>query len=129
MHEFLADDPELAVAREPGVELRDFRRLAGDLSVPTGENLRTVPRSSSPSGRLCGRKEDWAVELDRAGAGLRSVFVPTGQTGIMIAGWGIAVDAVVSDFLAGAGEVVVEGSKRGDLLFVEGQGSIIHPQY
>ena len=48
----------------------------------------------------------------------------------MIAGWGIAVDAVVSDFLAGAGErLVVEGARRGDLLFVEGQGSLVHPQY
>ncbi|MGH3042256.1 MAG: DUF1611 domain-containing protein, partial [Gaiellaceae bacterium] len=77
-------------------------------------------------------KKTVAVELDREARarGLRSVFVPTGQTGIMIAGWGIAVDAVVSDFLAGAGErLVVEGAKRGDLLFVEGQGSIIHPQF
>jgi uncharacterized NAD-dependent epimerase/dehydratase family protein len=77
-------------------------------------------------------KKTVAVELDRAARarGLRSVFVPTGQTGIMIAGWGIAVDAVVSDFLAGAGErLVVEGAARGDLLFVEGQGSIIHPQF
>jgi uncharacterized NAD-dependent epimerase/dehydratase family protein len=58
------------------------------------------------------------------------VFVPTGQTGIAIAGWGIAVDAVVADFLAGAAErLVVEGAERGDLLFVEGQGSIIHPQF
>ena len=48
----------------------------------------------------------------------------------MIEGWGIAVDAVVSDFLAGAGErLVVEGAKRGDLLFVEGQGAILHPQF
>ena len=77
-------------------------------------------------------KKTVAVELDRAARarGLRSVFVPTGQTGIMIEGWGIAVDAVVSDFLAGAGErLVVEGARRGDLLFVEGQGSIIHPQF
>ena len=77
-------------------------------------------------------KKTVAVELDLAARarGLRSVFVPTGQTGIMIAGWGIAVDAVVSDFLAGAGErLVVEGARRGDLLFVEGQGSIIHPQF
>jgi len=58
------------------------------------------------------------------------VFVPTGQTGIMIAGWGIAVDAVVSDFLSGAAErLVVEGARRGDLLFVEGQGAINHPQF
>jgi uncharacterized NAD-dependent epimerase/dehydratase family protein len=57
--------------------------------------------------------------------------VPTGQTGIAIAGWGIAVDAVVSDFLAGAAErLVVEGRRRGgELLFVEGQGSLVHPAY
>jgi uncharacterized NAD-dependent epimerase/dehydratase family protein len=59
------------------------------------------------------------------------VFVPTGQTGIAIAGWGIAVDAVVSDFIAGAAEaLVVEGSERGgELLWVEGQGAILHPVY
>jgi uncharacterized NAD-dependent epimerase/dehydratase family protein len=59
------------------------------------------------------------------------VFVPTGQTGIAIAGWGIAVDAVVADFLAGAAErLVVEGHRRGgELLFVEGQGSLAHPAY
>ena len=134
MHEFLADDPELAaLAREHGVELRDYRRPPADLSVPTGENL-THDASvvlTVGSDYAVGKKTV-AVELDREARkrGLRSVFVPTGQTGIMIAGWGIAVDAVVSDFLAGAGErLVVEGAKRGDLLFVEGQGSIIHPQF
>jgi uncharacterized NAD-dependent epimerase/dehydratase family protein len=48
----------------------------------------------------------------------------------MIAGWGIAVDAVVADFLAGAAErLVVEGARRGDLLWVEGQGALLHPQF
>jgi uncharacterized NAD-dependent epimerase/dehydratase family protein len=63
--------------------------------------------------------------------GLKSLLVPTGQTGMAIAGWGIAVDAVVSDFIAGAAErLVVEGSERGgDLLWVEGQGAILHPVY
>jgi uncharacterized NAD-dependent epimerase/dehydratase family protein len=61
---------------------------------------------------------------------VRSAFVPTGQTGIAIEGWGIAVDAVVADFIAGAAErLVVEGASAGDLLWVEGQGSLIHPQY
>lgn len=134
MHEFLADDPELAaLAREHGVELRDYRRPPPDLSVPTGENLTHGAEVVLTVGSDCAvGKKTVAVELDRAarGRGLRSVFVPTGQTGIMIAGWGIAVDAVVSDFLAGAGErLVVEGAARGDLLFVEGQGSIIHPQF
>src|SRR5207245_8931982 len=62
--------------------------------------------------------------------GRRAVVVPPGPTGIAIAGWGISVDAVVSDFLAGAAErLVVEGGNRGDLLWVEGQGAILHPIY
>ncbi len=134
MHEFLTDDAGLAaLARERGVELRDYRRPPADLSVPTGENLTHGAAVVLTVGSDCavGTKTG-AVVLDRAARarGLRSVFVPTGQTGIMIAGWGIAVDAVVSDFLAGAAErLVVEGARRGDLLFVEGQGSIVHPQF
>jgi uncharacterized NAD-dependent epimerase/dehydratase family protein len=134
MHEFLADDPELsALAAEHDVKLSDHRRPPADLSVPTGENLTLEAEVVLTVGSDCAvGKKTVAVELDLAARarGLRSVFVPTGQTGIMIAGWGIAVDAVVSDFLAGAGErLVVEGARRGDLLFVEGQGSIIHPQF
>jgi uncharacterized NAD-dependent epimerase/dehydratase family protein len=74
-----------------------------------------------------------AIELDRElrRRGVASEFVPTGQTGIAIAGWGISVDAVVADFIAGAAEqLVVEGHSRGgELLIVEGQGSLLHPQY
>jgi uncharacterized NAD-dependent epimerase/dehydratase family protein len=73
-----------------------------------------------------------SLELDRGARerGVSSVFVPTGQTGIAIEGWGIAVDAVVADFIAGAAErLVVEGAARGDLLWVEGQGSLVHPDY
>jgi len=62
--------------------------------------------------------------------GVRTRFVATGQTGIMIEGWGIAVDAVVADFIAGAAErLVLEGSKDADVILVEGQGSINHPGY
>ena len=74
-----------------------------------------------------------SLELDREARarGISSRFVPTGQTGIAIAGWGLSVDAVIADFIAGAAErLVVEGSERGgDLLLVEGQGSITHPAY
>jgi uncharacterized NAD-dependent epimerase/dehydratase family protein len=134
MHEFLADDPELAaLAREHGVELRDVRRPPSDLSVPTGANLGHDATVVLTVGSDCAiGKKTVALELDLEARrrGLRSVFVPTGQTGIMIAGWGIAVDAVVSDFLAGAAErLVLEGAERGELLWVEGQGSIVHPQF
>jgi uncharacterized NAD-dependent epimerase/dehydratase family protein len=134
MHEFLADDAELAaLAGERGVELRDVRRPPPDLSVPTGENLAHGARVVLTVGSDCAiGKKTMALELhlEAERRGVRSVFVPTGQTGIMIAGWGIAVDAVVADFLAGAAErLVVEGARRGDLLWVEGQGALLHPQF
>jgi uncharacterized NAD-dependent epimerase/dehydratase family protein len=135
LHQFIADDPELAeLAQRHGVELRDLRRPPEGLNVPTGENLRLPARIVLTVGSDCAiGKMTVALELDRAARarGLASVFVPTGQTGIAIAGWGIAVDAVVSDFIAGAAErLVVEGVERGgELLFVEGQGSITHPAY
>ena len=71
------------------------------------------------------------LDLEARRRGIRSEFVPTGQTGIAIAGWGISVDAVVSDFVAGAAEqLVVEGARRGgEQLLVEGQGSLLHPAY
>jgi uncharacterized NAD-dependent epimerase/dehydratase family protein len=135
LHEFISEDPELSeLAAEHGVELRDLRKPPPDLSVPTGENLRVASTIVLTVGSDCAiGKKTVAIELDRAAQrrGLKSIFVPTGQTGIWIAEWGIAIDAVVSDFLAGAAErLVVEGSARGgDLLWVEGQGSLVHPAY
>jgi uncharacterized NAD-dependent epimerase/dehydratase family protein len=135
LHQFIADDPELAAfAARHGVELHDLRRPPEGLNVPTGENLRVPARVVLTVGSDCAiGKMTVALELDRAarGRGLASVFVPTGQTGIAIAGWGLCVDAVVSDFIAGASErLVVEGVDRGgELLMVEGQGAITHPAY
>jgi uncharacterized NAD-dependent epimerase/dehydratase family protein len=135
LHEFVSEDAELAgLAREQSVELRDLRKPPADLNVPTGENLELPAQIALTVGSDCAiGKKTVALELDLEARrrGLASVFVPTGQTGIAIAGWGIAVDAVVSDFLAGAAErLVVEGHRRGgELLFVEGQGSLSHPAY
>ena len=135
LHEFISEDPELTeLARQHGVELRDLRRPPEGLSVPTGANLEVDAKIVLTVGSDCAiGKKTVAVELDLEARrrGLESVFVPTGQTGISIAGWGIAVDAVVADFLAGAAErLVVEGARRGGkILFVEGQGSIVHPMY
>ena len=135
LHQMLGDDPELRpLADEHGVELRDLRRPPEGLDCPTGENLEVPARIVLTVGSDCAiGKMTVALELDRAARarGIASVFVPTGQTGIAIAGWGISVDAVVADFLAGATErLVVEGHRRGgDLLWVEGQGSLVHPAY
>jgi D-glutamate N-acetyltransferase len=135
LHVFLADDPELSrLAAERGVELRDLRRPPAGLATATGENLAVDATIVLTVGSDCAiGKMTVSCELDLEARrrGLRSVFVPTGQTGMAIAGWGIAVDAVVSDFLAGAAErLVVEGRDRGgELLWVEGQGSLVHPVY
>jgi D-glutamate N-acetyltransferase len=135
LHEFLSEDPELGeLAARHGVQLRDLRKPPKGLSVPTGANLEHGAKVVLTVGSDCAiGKKTVAVELDLEARrrGLESVFVPTGQTGIAIAGWGIAVDAVVADFLAGAAErLVVEGVERGGkLLFVEGQGSLVHPMY
>jgi uncharacterized NAD-dependent epimerase/dehydratase family protein len=135
LHVFLSDDPELRdLAARHDVELRDLRRPPPDLSTATGANLSVPGTIILTVGSDCAiGKMTVSLELDREARarGLRSVFVPTGQTGIAIAGWGIAVDAVVSDFIAGAAErLVVEGSERGgELLWVEGQGAILHPVY
>ena len=135
LHTQLNDDPELREAAERhGVALRDLRRAPADLSVPQGpysrpEDVQVI--HSVGSDTVIGKKVV-TLELDRAARerGLRSVYVPTGQTGVAIAGWGIAVDHVISDYVAGAGERLVhEGCERGDLLFVEGQGAIFHPAY
>jgi uncharacterized NAD-dependent epimerase/dehydratase family protein len=135
LHQFVSDDPELtAIAARTGAELRDLRRPPADLNVPTGRNVELPTTNVLTVGSDCAiGKMTVALELDRAARaqGMRSQFVPTGQTGIAIAGWGIAIDAVVADFIAGACEqLVVEGHERGgDLLFVEGQGSLSHPAY
>jgi uncharacterized NAD-dependent epimerase/dehydratase family protein len=135
LHVFLADDPELSeLAAAHRVELRDLRRPPRDLSTATGANL-TVPATIVLTvGSDCAiGKMTVALELDleTRRRGLRSQFVPTGQTGMAIAGWGLAVDAVVADFVAGAAErLVVEGHERGgDVLWVEGQGALLHPVY
>jgi uncharacterized NAD-dependent epimerase/dehydratase family protein len=135
LHVFLSDDPELsALAAKRGVELRDLRRPPADLSTATGANLEVDATIVLTVGSDCAiGKMTVSLELDREARrrGIRSVFVPTGQTGMVIAGWGIAVDAVVADFIAGAAErLVVEGRERGgELLWVEGQGSLVHPVY
>ena len=135
LHVFLADMPELReLAARHGAEIRDLRRPPRDLSTATGANLEVPGTIVLTVGSDCAiGKMTVSLELDLEARrrGVKSVFVPTGQTGIAIAGWGISVDAVVADFIAGAAEqLVVEGAERGgELLWVEGQGSLVHPVY
>lgn len=134
LHTFLADDPELGpLARRLGRRIVDYRRPPERAETAVGRRHRPGSRVVLTVGTDCAvGKMTVALELRRAAveAGRRAAFVATGQTGMMIEGWGVAVDRVVSDFLQGTCEwLVAEGEARGDWVFVEGQGSLDHPAY
>lgn len=134
LHTLLAHDPEfVAAARERGTRLWDVRAV-GDIPLFSGSAYGIAAPILLTVGNDCAvGKMTVALELTHAAIenGTKSVFVPTGQTGIVIAGWGIAVDRTICDFTAGACEqLVLEGARRdGDILIVEGQGAINHPAY
>ena len=134
LHTFLADDPDLvAAAALHGVTLQDVRHPTGPRMTARGRRHDTGKRVILSVGTDCaGGKMSVMLELRRAArdAGISASFVATGQTGIMIEGWGAPVDAVVSDFVQGTVERIVEqGEQLGDWVLVEGQGSIDHPAY
>jgi len=134
LHHFLSDDAELAeLAAANDVILWDARKPPDNLPVATCKAadvdatvILTVGSDCRVGKMLSG------IEVTHAARarGHNAEFCPTGQNGIMVWGWGIAIDAVVSDFTAGAAEqIVLEGAKNHDLLIVEGQGSLVHPGY
>lgn len=134
LHTFLADDPVLAAkAQKAGRRILDLRKPPADLPVASGAAKTVAPYVVLTVGTDCNvGKMTAQLQLARElnAGGLRTRFVPTGQTGIMIEGWGIAVDAVISDFVAGAAErLVLQGAEGADVVLVEGQGSINHPGY
>jgi uncharacterized NAD-dependent epimerase/dehydratase family protein len=134
LHRFLRDDKELArLARAHGARLWDVRDPPTDIPLFSGKSL-GVPRrivhtvgSDAAVGKMTA-----SLELAAAGhaAGYSTQFIATGQTGILIAGGGIAVDRVISDFVAGAAErLVCETHPSTDVVIVEGQGSLWHPAF
>jgi uncharacterized NAD-dependent epimerase/dehydratase family protein len=134
LHTFLGDDPDLADrARLRGREIRDVRRAPERLPVAEGFARQVEPLVVLTVGTDCNvGKMTCQLQLARQlnAERIRTRFVATGQTGIFIEGWGIAVDAVVADFIAGAAEqLVLEGAKGADVVLVAGQGSLNHPGY
>ena len=134
LHTFLGDDPELsAAAAIAGVHIIDYRRPPERFETAVGRRHRPGARVILTVGTDCAiGKMSVALELRNAAraAGDSVAFVPTGQTGMMIDGWGVAVDRVISDFINGTVEwLVEEGERLGDWVIVEGQGSLDHPAY
>ena len=134
LHTFLSEDPDLAShAAEHGCQLVDLRKPPDDLVVATGKAQQTAALRVLTIGSDCNSgKMTTAIELKRGleKVGLQAGFGATGQTGILLEGSGIAVDAVVADFIAGAAErLTLEADNGADVILVEGQGSLMHPGY
>jgi uncharacterized NAD-dependent epimerase/dehydratase family protein len=131
MHARLGDVPELAeAAARGGCALIDVRVPPANIPVGTGRK-RTGKRLLTVGTDCALGKKYAALALARAFAarGVAVDFRATGQTGIMIAGGGIPMDAVVSDFESGAAEMLSPDAAPDHWDVVEGQGSIFHPGF
>jgi len=131
MHAPLRGIPGLAeLAAASGARLIDVRVPPGHLPVGTGAK-RPGHRLLTVGTDCAVGKKYTALAIDRAlhARGRDSTFRATGQTGIMIAGGGIPIDAVVSDFVAGAAEMLSPANAPAHWDIVEGQGSLFHPGF
>ncbi len=131
LHFKLAEFPRLvAAARSSGARLIDVRNPPTD--IPVGTGLKRSGKRVLMVGTDCaiGKKYS-ALALDQAmrEAGMKSTFRATGQTGIMLAGEGIPIDAVVADFISGAAELISPDNDDDHWDVIEGQGSLFHPGY
>jgi len=133
MHVFLEDDPELSrLATAAEVDIWDTRKAPSNIQIAQYkaqelQNLRVLTVGADSSiGKMV-----TALEINNAAkqSGWDADFVATGQIGMMISGSGIAVDAVVADFISGATESMVLERSHREMLIVEGQGTIVHPMY
>jgi uncharacterized NAD-dependent epimerase/dehydratase family protein len=131
MHAKLARIPELRYAAERrGRRLIDVRTPPEDIPIATG--LKRSGKRLLTVGTDCALgKKYTALSIARAFAerGVHADFRATGQTGIMIAGGGIPMDAVVADFAAGAAEMLSPDAPPDHWDIIEGQGSILHPAF
>src|SRR5438874_733757 len=131
MHTRLAEvAPLQAAATRNGRRLIDVRRPPQNIPIATGRK-RSGKRLLTVGTDCAIGKKYTALALTRAflARGVAADFRATGQTGIMIAGSGIPIDAVVADFAAGAAEILSPDAANDHWDVIEGQGSLFHPAY
>jgi uncharacterized NAD-dependent epimerase/dehydratase family protein len=131
MHSKLEAVPEIAAAAaKHGRYLHNVRHSEAKFPVGTGQK-RSGKRLLAVGTDCALGKKYTALALTKAfhDAGHKATFRATGQTGIMISGGGIAMDAVIADFCAGAAETLSPANDADHWDIIEGQGSLIHPGY
>ncbi len=117
-------------AKQSGANLVDVRVAPENLPVATG--IKRTGKRVLMVGTDCAVGKKYtalALERDMKAAGLNAEFRASGQTGIMIAGKGIPIDAVISDFVSGAAELLSPHNNAHHWDVIEGQGGIFHPGY
>jgi uncharacterized NAD-dependent epimerase/dehydratase family protein len=131
LHQRLRDVPELvALAHDQGLQLIDVRDPPSDLRVGTGRPR--AGRRILTVGTDCSVGKMYASIALAEGLrarGENADFRATGQTGILVAGAGVPLDAVVADFISGAIEQLAPARDDGGWDVIEGQGSLFHPSF
>ena len=131
LHVRLGTIPRIAQAAERnGVKLFNLREPSQ--SFPTGKGTKRTGKRLLAVGTDCSVGKKYAalcLERDMKAAGYDAEFRATGQTGILIAGRGVPLDAVVADFIAGAAEWLTPDAAENHWDVVEGQGSLFHPSF
>lgn len=131
LHTLLRDQPELVrAAMGSGRELHDVRVPGIDYPIADGKK-RTGKRVLAVGTDCSAGKMYTALAMDRemTARGLKSTFRATGQTGILVTGGGVPLDAVIADFMAGSVEWLTPDNDPDHWDHIEGQGSLFHPSF
>ncbi|MFL5258926.1 MAG: N-acetyltransferase DgcN [Hyphomicrobiales bacterium] len=131
LHKRLGSIPEIAeTARRAGRKLHDVRH--SDMVFATGKGVKRPGMRLLTVGTDCSVGKKYAalaIDREMQRRGLKSDFRATGQTGVLISGRGLALDAVVADFISGAAEWLTPANDPDHWDVVEGQGSLFHPSF
>ena len=131
LHNLLRDEAELvAAARAHGRSLFDVR--VPSVAYPIANGVKRTGKRCLAVGTDCSVGKMYtglAMDIEMQKRGMKSTFRPTGQTGILITGGGVPLDAVVADFMAGAVEYLTPDNDPDHWDHIEGQGSLFHVSY
>lgn len=132
LHQQLSDNPEIAeAARRLGRQLHDVRHWSG-APLPVGDGVRRPGKRVLIIGTDCAVGKNYtalALEGELKRRGVKATFRATGQTGVLIAGEGVAIDAVPADFVSGAVEMLCPANEPDHWDVIEGQASVLHPSF
>jgi len=130
-HDRLADDPEFAAAAaSSGATITDIR--VPPAGLPVGKGVKRQGKRLLTVGTDCALGKKYtalALAREMSARGMDATFRATGQTGILISGSGVPIDAVVADFVSGAAETLSPDAPESHWDVIEGQGGILHPGY